>query len=85
VHLSRTVAFFLQASIIVSLLASSSAPTPIYAIYQAAWGFTPLTTTIVFGIYALAVLATLFVFGRLSDHVGRRPLLIAALVQFRSL
>jgi MFS family permease len=79
-HLSRAVAFSLQASIIVSLLAGSSAPTPLYAIYQAAWGFTPLAITIVFGIYALAVLATLLVFGRLSDHVGRRPLLIVAML-----
>jgi predicted MFS family arabinose efflux permease len=32
----------------------------------------------VFGIYALAVLATLLVVGSLSDHVGRRPVLLAA-------
>ncbi|HTQ02202.1 MAG TPA: MFS transporter [Polyangiaceae bacterium] len=80
--LSRNKAFFLQASIVVSFLAGSSAPTPLYAVYQAAWGFSPITTTVVFGVYALAVLAALLVLGSLSDYVGRRPVLFgAALLQ----
>src|ERR1700754_1516258 len=60
--------------------ATPSAPTPLYAIYQGEWGFSPITTTIVFGIYAIAVLSSLLVFGKLSDHVGRRPVLLTALV-----
>jgi predicted MFS family arabinose efflux permease len=67
------------ASLIVSFLASSSAPSPLYAVYQAQWGFSPITTTVVFGTYAVAVLAALLVFGKISDHVGRRPVLFAAL------
>jgi predicted MFS family arabinose efflux permease len=67
-------------SIIVSFLAASAAPTPLYAVYAAHWGFSPLTTTVVFGVYALAVLATLLTFGKLSDHVGRRPVLLTGLV-----
>jgi predicted MFS family arabinose efflux permease len=79
-------ALYLLASLIVSLLAASSAPTPLYATYQARWGFTPITTTVVFGVYAVAVLAALLVFGRLSDHTGRRPVLLVALtVQAASL
>src|SRR5689334_14016868 len=67
------------ASMIVSFLAGWSAPTPLY---QAAWQFTPVAVTLVFGIYALAVLAALIVTGSLSDHIGRRPVLIvAALMQ----
>jgi MFS family permease len=61
------------------LLAASSAPTPLYATYQEQWGFTPITTTVVFGVYAVAVLVSLLAFGRLSDHVGRRPVLLVAL------
>ena len=72
-------ALYLLASIIVSLLAASSAPTPLYATYQGLWHFTPITTTVVFGVYALTVLSALLVLGRLSDHVGRRPVLLAAL------
>jgi MFS family permease len=78
-RLPNAVAFFLLASIVVSFLAASSAPTPLYAIYQAEWGFSPITTTIVFGIYALAVLVSLLIFGSLSDHVGRRPVLLVAI------
>src|SRR5215475_16112585 len=79
-HLPRGVAFVLQASIITLFLAASSAPTPLYARYQAEWHFSPIGTTVAFGVYAVAVLAALLVFGRLSDHVGRRPVLLATLV-----
>jgi hypothetical protein len=72
-------ALYLLASLVVSLLAASAAPTPLYAIYQRMWGFTPITITIVFGVYAVAVLVTLLTLGRLSDSIGRRPVLLAAL------
>ena len=77
--LSPRVAFGLLTSILVTLLASSSAPTPLYATYQAHWGFSSVTITVIFGVYAVAVLASLLVAGSLSDHVGRRPVLIGAL------
>ncbi|WP_079179015.1 MFS transporter [Streptomyces humi] len=72
-------AFYVLASVVVSFLAASSAPTPLYATYQAEWGFSPITTTVVFGVYAIAVLSGLLVLGKLSDHVGRRPVLIASI------
>lgn len=78
-RLPAPAAFYLQASIVLFLLASSSAPTPIYSIYQAEWGFTPIVTTVVFGTYAVAVLVSLLTVGSLSDHVGRRPVLLTAL------
>jgi predicted MFS family arabinose efflux permease len=78
-RLPGTVAFYLLASIIVAFLAGSSAPTPLYAVYAARWSFSPITTTVVFGVYALAVLTALLIVGRLSDHIGRRPVLLAAL------
>ncbi|HEX5191222.1 MAG TPA: MFS transporter [Solirubrobacteraceae bacterium] len=78
--LSRRSAFGLLTSIMLMLLASSSAPTPLYATYQAQWGFSAITITVIFGVYAVAVLISLLVFGSLSDHVGRRPVLIAGLV-----
>jgi MFS family permease len=56
-RLSGRPAVFVLASLIVALLASSAAPTPLYAIYQAQWHFTPITTTVVFGVYAVTVLA----------------------------
>src|SRR5437667_353427 len=82
-HIARLpprVALYVQASVIVSFLAASSAPTSLYAVYQARWGLTPITITIVFGIYVLAVLAALLTVGSLSDYVGRRPVLLSAIV-----
>src|SRR5690349_5655088 len=70
-------ALALQASLLISFLACASAPTPLYALYQRLWGFSPVTVTLIFGVYSLAVLASLLVFGRVSDHVGRRPVLVA--------
>ncbi|MGH2928067.1 MAG: MFS transporter, partial [Solirubrobacteraceae bacterium] len=85
-RLTGTPALVLLSSLIVSLLSASSAPTPLYDVYQQEWGFSSITTTIVFGVYALAVLASLLTLGRLSDYVGRRPVLLAALaVQVASL
>src|SRR5215469_929156 len=78
-RLSGRPAVFVLASLIVALLASSAAPTPLYAIYQAQWHFTPITTTVVFGVYAVAVLVALLTLGKLSDHVGRRPVLLTAI------
>ena len=78
-RLSGRPAVFVLASLIVALLASSAAPTPLYAIYQVRWHFTPITTTVVFGVYAMAVLAALLTLGKLSDHVGRRPVLLTAI------
>ena len=78
-RLSGRPAVFVLGSLIVALLASSAAPTPLYATYAAEWHFTAITTTVIFGVYALAVLAGLLVLGKLSDHVGRRPVLLAAI------
>jgi hypothetical protein len=74
-RLSPGAAFALQTSILVFLLAGSIAPTPLHAVYQAAWGFSPIATTVVFGVYAVAVLTALLTVGSLSDYVGRRPVL----------
>jgi predicted MFS family arabinose efflux permease len=83
---SRRESFLLLASITVGLMAGSIAPTPIYSIYQAKWGFTPAAITLIFGVYALAVLAALLTLGRVSDHIGRRPVLIVSLaVQIASM
>src|SRR6185369_3590639 len=79
-RLSTGVSFYLLASIVVTLLVSSSAPTPLYPLYQAEWGFSAITTTVVFGAYAIAVLVALLIVGSLSDHIGRRPVLVTALL-----
>ncbi|MBC2904682.1 MFS transporter [Streptomyces cupreus] len=71
--------YLLDASILVALLAASSAPTPLYPIYQEQWDLSALTVTMVFSAYALALLLALLTTGALSDYVGRRPVLAGAL------
>ncbi|MFF8542795.1 MFS transporter [Streptomyces werraensis] len=59
-------------------MAGTTAPTPLYPLYGAEFGFTPFTVTVVFAVYALGVVLGLLAFGRLSDQVGRRPVLLTA-------
>ncbi|NUT27657.1 MAG: MFS transporter [Streptomyces sp.] len=59
-------------------MAGTTAPTPLYPLYGEQFGFTPFTVTVVFAVYALGVVLGLLLSGRLSDQVGRRPVLIAA-------
>lgn len=70
----------LQSAILITFMAASSAPTPLYGVYQARWDFSPITLTVVFGSYAVALLAALLTVGSLSDHIGRRPVLLGALL-----
>jgi hypothetical protein len=70
----------LLASITVSFLAGSSAPTPLYPVYQGLWHFSAATVTGVFASYVVVLLAALLVFGRLSDHLGRKPVILASLL-----
>lgn len=79
-RLSTRAALWLTSSIVVMFLAASSAPSPLYALYRDAWGFSALTLTLVFSSYAFALLGALLVFGRLSDHVGRRVVILGALL-----
>lgn len=48
--------------------------------YQARWHFSALTLTVVFAVYVVALLLALLVAGGLSDFVGRRRVVAAALV-----
>ncbi|MCQ9164319.1 MFS transporter [Arthrobacter sp. STN4] len=77
--LSHRAAFWVQASVLVVLMAASSAPSPLYPVYQAQWGFPPVVLTVIFAAYVLALLGALLTVGALSDHLGRRPVLLAAL------
>src|SRR6266852_2169414 len=62
------------------IAASSSAVTPLYRLYQASMHLTPFWVTIVFASYVASLLAALLTVGGLSDYVGRRPVILAALL-----
>lgn len=60
--------------------AAAGAGSPLFVFEQGRWHFGDSTLTVMFSVYALTLLLTLLCAGRLSDHLGRRPVLIAALV-----
>ncbi|MFI5718398.1 MFS transporter [Nocardia sp. NPDC051750] len=59
-------------------LGVSGVPAPLYGLYEQEWHLSPLTTTIVFAVYAVAALVAVLVSGRISDVVGRKPVLLGA-------
>jgi len=58
----------------------ASAPTPIYRLYQETLGLTPLAITLIFAIYSLTMVAAFLTVARLSDFIGRKPTILAALM-----
>jgi len=78
-RMGRRAALWLNASLLVTYLAASTAPSPLYALYREAWGFSALMLTVVFATYAFVLLAALLFFGALSDHRGRREVVLVSL------
>jgi predicted MFS family arabinose efflux permease len=72
-------ALALYAFTVAAFFAASSAPTPLYSLYQHAWGFTPAMLTVVFSVYAFSLLAALLTTGSLSDHLGRHRVITGSI------
>ena len=77
--LSPPLAYGLVTAVIGLALFASITPSPLYGTYRELWGFSPLVLTLVYGVYAFGVLTTLILAGRVSDDVGRRPVLLVSL------
>ncbi|MER5934814.1 MFS transporter [Streptomyces sp. NPDC002054] len=60
-------------------MAGTTLPTPLYSLYQEKFGFSELTVTVVYAVYAFGVIAVLLLTGNASDTVGRRPVLLCGL------
>lgn len=65
---------------LLTFLAASSAPTPLYHLYQEGLHFSAGMLTLIFGVYALSLLVALLTVGSLSDHLGRKPVIFTALL-----
>lgn len=76
----KTAAFWGLAVLLALFLFAASAPSPLYAVYAKKFGFSPTTVTMIYAVYASGALAGLLVTGRLSDHLGRRPVVMFALI-----
>jgi MFS family permease len=72
-HALRAVAWMIAA-----LFAGSTILTPLYVVYKQQFGFSQITLTLIYAVYIVGNLIALFLFGRLSDEIGRRrPALVA--------
>ncbi len=78
-RLGRAAGFAAVAYAFVVTMLGTTLPTPLYPLYQQRIGFSNLTVTIVFAVYAFGVIAGLLLFGAASDQIGRRRLLLPGL------
>ncbi|MFJ7795390.1 MFS transporter [Pseudomonas sp. NPDC096950] len=76
---NRSSLWFLAITLL-SFLAASTAPTPLYHLYQDQLHFSAATLTLIFGVYALSLLVALLTVGSLSDFLGRKPVIFTATV-----
>ena len=76
---NRSSLWFLAVTLL-SFLAASTAPTPLYHLYQEQMQFSAATLTLIFGVYAFSLLAALLTVGSLSDYLGRKPVIFTAVV-----
>ncbi|MFG3343684.1 MFS transporter [Streptomyces sp. NPDC048018] len=65
----------LAGAVFVVCMAGTTLPTPLYPLYQEKFGFSELTVTVVYAVYAFGVIGVLLLVGNASDTVGRRPAL----------
>lgn len=79
VAVNRSARVFLALTLL-CFLAASSAPTPLYHLYQETLQFSSATLTLIFAVYALSLLAALLTVGSLSDYLGRKPVIFTALL-----
>lgn len=76
-RLGKRGAFWASASVLALALWSSGAPSTLYPIYAETWDLQPIVITGIFATYQLALILVLPVFGNLSDHFGRRAVMLA--------
>jgi MFS family permease len=61
-------------------MAFAAVPAPLYVLYQARDGFGAILVTVIFAAYAVGVVASLLLIGHTSDWLGRRRLMLTALL-----
>jgi MFS family permease len=79
-RLAPSAAFVLMGVTLGLVLFAASTPSPLYPVYELRFGFSPITLTGIFAVYAFALIAALLTTGALSDRVGRRPVLLVSLL-----
>ena len=71
--------FWIVAAIFVAVQAGGTIPIPLYVIWQPRYGFSAAVLTMIFAVYTIGTLLALLLLAPLSDQLGRRPALLAAI------
>jgi MFS family permease len=77
---ARRRGYGLTAGVLLVLMLGGTLPVPLYVLYEKQMGFGPLGVTMVFAAYVVGTLFALVALGDLSDHVGRRTVLVTAVI-----
>jgi MFS family permease len=76
----HSIGFWVAAVAFLLNMGFSAVPTPLYVLYQQRDGISNLMVTVVYAVYAIGVIGSLFLGGHLSDWIGRRRVFIPALL-----
>src|SRR5579875_883303 len=76
----HSIGFWIAAAAFLLNMGFSAVPTPLYVLYQQRDGISNFMVTIVYAVYAVGVIASLFLGGHLSDWIGRRRVFVPALL-----
>jgi MFS family permease len=76
----HSVGFWIAAVAFLLNMAFSAVPTPLYVLYQQRDHISNFMVTVVYAVYAVGVIASLFLGGHLSDWIGRRRVFVPALL-----
>ena len=72
--------FWVIAAAFLTVMAFSTLPTPLYALYQQRDGFATFLITVIFAAYGVGVMASLYFAGHVSDWLGRRRIILVAIL-----
>jgi MFS family permease len=78
-ELNGAAALATVAALVCVIFMGSTLATPLYVLYARAFGFSPITLTLVYAIYVVGNVVALLFLGRLSDMIGRRHVGLMAL------
>ena len=76
--LSQRVSFWVSSAVVVVGIWASASPSVVYPLYISELQLTTAVTTALFATYPIALVATLIIFGDISDYVGRRSTIVVS-------
>lgn len=70
---------YAAALVLTLMFMGATLPSPLYVIYRDELHFSQLTLTLIYAVYFAGAMATAFFLGRISDQIGRRAAIFAAI------